>query len=426
MEVKELERDKNRVVLEYIFDEKEIEQAEDKATRYLNQRVEIPGFRKGRIPKNILKLRFGKDFQEYVLDFLMDLIPETLKDRKLIISPIVTKREIENSSARMVVEIHEEPEVKIGDVSKIEVEKVDEEKVLEKYVERRLEDLREKHALLEPKEGSAEIGDLVRVTMEVYNEEGKKLTTREYEYVLKEGEDRPFVKDLVGKKKGDIVEIEREYEGKKYTYKLEVQEVYKRTLLEIGDELARTVSNEFETLEQLKESLKKEGKDIYEVEMKESMREQLAEKLPEVVEIEVSEKTLDILVEESINRLKKEGKYEQIVSSYENEEELRKELKNRILNDIKRDRAIEVIAKEKNIEVTEEELEKEAEELAPFWGISPDRAKALVKSRQDLKEDLRWALLRRKVLDALLEEVKVKVVEPRGEGDNNEGRKEDN
>lgn len=327
MEVKELERDKNRVVLEYVFNREEVLEAEDKAARYLNQRVEIPGFRKGRVPKNILKMRLGEDFQEYTLDFLMDLIPDTLKDRNLIMSPVVTEREIKEDTARFVVEVHEEPEVKIGDVSKIEVEKVDEEKVLEKYVERRLEDLREKHALLEPKEGPAEVGDLVRISMEVYNEEGKNLTTREYEYVIKEGEDRPFVKDLIGKKKDDVVEIEREYEGKKYTYRLKVQEVYRRTLPEIGDELARTVNNEFETLEQLKEELKKEGKDIYDVEMKESMREQLLEKLPEVVEIEISERTLDLLVQETINRLKREGRYDQIVSSYESEEKLKEELK---------------------------------------------------------------------------------------------------
>lgn len=75
--------------------------------------------------------------------------------------------------------------------------------------------------------------------------------------------------------------------------------------------------------------------------------------------------------------------------------------------------------------MSDEELEKEAEELAPFWGISPERAKSLVKSRRDLREDLRWAILKRKVLDLLLEEVTVKVVEPRGEGDGDE-RKGDN
>ncbi|KAF2959826.1 MULTISPECIES: trigger factor [unclassified Thermotoga] len=425
MEVKELERDRNRVVLEYVFEAEEIAQAEDKAVRYLNQRVEIPGFRKGRIPKNALKMKLGEDFQEYTLDFLMDLIPDTLKDRKLILSPIVTERELKDGTARVVVEVHEEPEVKIGDISKIEVEKVDEEKVLEKYVERRIEDLRESHALLEPKEGHAEAGDLVRVNMEVYNEEGKKLTSREYEYVISEDEDRPFVKDLVEKKKGDIVEIEREYEGKKYTYRLEVMEVYKRTLPEIGDEFAKSVNNEFETLEQLKESLKKEGKEIYDVEMKESMREQLLEKLPEVVEIEISDRTLEILANEAVNRLKKEGRYEQIVNSYESEEKFREELKKRILDDMKRDRVIEVLAQEKGISVSDEELEKEAEELAPFWGISPERAKSLVKARQDLREELRWAILKRKVLDLLLQEVKVKVVEPKGEGDDSEG-KEDN
>jgi len=425
MTTKELERDKNLRVIEYTFDEDEVRKVEDEVTKYLNQRTEIPGFRKGRVPKHILKTRLGDIFEEYILDFLTDKVSESIERERLITLPVVKERQLIGGSARIVVELHEEPSVKLGDLSKIEVQKVDEEKVLERYVEKRLEDLREKHALLEPKEGPAEIGDLVRVKVDISNEEGKVLTSREYEYVLKEGEDRPFVKDLLGKKKGDVVEVEREFEGKRYKYVMEVKEVYRRSLLEISDELARVVGNEFETLEQLKEALREEGKNIYDVEMKVNMREQLSEKLPDFVEIEISNRTLSLLVEEAIRRMKRDGRYDQLLESYGDEEKMRKDLEKAIIRDIKFERAVEEFAKEKGITVTEEELEKEAEEIAPFWGVSVERAKSIVKSRRDVKEDLEWAVLKRKVLDTMLELVTVKVVEPveGGGADEEEGEK---
>lgn len=424
MTTKELERDKNLKVIEYTFDEEEIKRIEDEVARYLNQRTEIPGFRKGRVPKHILKVRLGDVFNEYILDFLTDKVSESVEREHLIALPVVRERRLSEGSARIVVELHEEPAVKLGDLSKIEVQKVNEDKVLERYVEKRLEDLRERHALLEPKEGPAEMGDLVRVKVDISNEEGKVLTSREYEYVLKEGEDRPFVKDLLGKRKGDAVEVEREFEGKKYKYIMEVKEVYRRSLLEISDELAKAVGNEFETLEQLKEALREEGKNIYDVEMKANMREQLSEKLPDFVEMEISDRTLSLLVEEAIERMKREGKYDQLLERYGDEKKIREDLERAIVRDIKFERAVEEFAKEKGITVTEEELEKEAEEIAPFWGVSAERAKSIVRSRRDVREDLEWAVLKRKVLDAMLELVTVKIVEPaEGGGADEEGEK---
>ncbi|RKX52047.1 MAG: trigger factor, partial [Thermotoga sp.] len=290
MEKKEIERDKNVVLYEFVFDEKEVSSFEDVVTARLNRSMTVPGFRKGKVPKTIFKMRLGEEFNGYVLDEAADKILEKMEKEKLFISPIMKDYEFKDGNLIVKIEVHEKPRVSFEDFSEIEVEKVKEDSVIEKYVEKRLEELREKHALVEPKDGEAEHGDLVRVKMKVSLGD-KVLDEKEYEYILKEDDDRPFVKEIVGKKKGDVVKFSREFKDKKYDYEVEILQVYSRTLMDISDELARTVSNEFETLEQLKEHLTKEGKEIYDVEMKENLREQVLEKLPEVTNLDISDKT---------------------------------------------------------------------------------------------------------------------------------------
>ena len=420
MEKKEIERDKNVVLYEFVFDEKEVSSFEDVVTTRLNRSMTVPGFRKGKVPKAIFKMRLGEEFNGYVLDEAADKILEKMEKEKLFISPIMKDYEFKDGNLIVKIEVHEKPRVSFEDFSEIEVEKVKEDSVIEKYVEKRLEELREKHALVEPKDGEAEHGDLVRVKMKVSLGD-KVLDEKEYEYILKEDDDRPFVKEIVGKKKGDVVRFSREFKDKKYDYEVEILQVYSRTLMDISDELARTVSNEFETLEQLKEHLTKEGKEIYDVEMKENLREQVLEKLPEVTNLDISDKTLDYFVERAILRMKEKGEYEKAIKEHEGDEEkLKEDLREIFLRDFKRSLAIEKISEDENIKVTEEELEKEAELLAPFWGISKERAKAIVKSKEDIREDLEWAILKRKVADFLLEKVKIVEIEPKSseeEGD---------
>ena len=412
MEKKVLEKDKNYALVEYTFDEREVEIAEDRAVRRLNEMVEIPGFRKGRVPKSVLKLRLGEAFKDYVLEDLERRAvseDEEMAERALLV-PMIVESKLEGGKAVVKVEWHLEPEVKVGDYTQMELRKIEKEELVEKYVQRRLEDLREEHPLLEEKEGEAEHGDLVKVKMTVTTEDGKVLRDEEYEYVLYEDDDRPFVKELVGKKKGDVVEFDREYKEHKFHYKIELLGVYRRILRELDDAFAKVVGSEFETLEDLKEKLKEEGEESYEVTMKQILRDQALDWLVENTELEISEKTLERVVEDMKDRLKKEGKYEKLVEDYGGEEELEKVSKERFLANLKETYGIKKVAEIEGIEVTEEELEKEAEELSTFWGIPPQKAKVLVKRDPKIREELEWALLKNKVLDAMIEKAKVVTV----------------
>ncbi len=407
MNRKELERDKNVLVAEYEFDEREVGIAENRAARYLNGRIEMPGFRKGRIPKSVLKVRLGEEFRDYVIEYLAQdaLKEENLQD--LLLRPILVDGRVEDENAWVKMEYHFEPKANVPEYNELELKAVRKEEVLDKYVQKRLEDLREEHALVEPKEGEASYGDMVKVRMIVTTDEGKQLRDEEYEYVLVEDDERPFVKELVGREKGDVVEFDREYEGKNFHYKLELLEVYKRTLMELDDEFAKVVGNEFETLEELKEHLKEEGSGIYDREMKEVLREQALDWLLQNVELEISEKTMNWLVDSAVANLKRDGKYDSYIEKYGSEEKLREVLQNYYMEQFKEEFGIKAVAEKEGIQITDEDLEKEAQELAKLWGISEQRAKVLVKNKEDIRRDLEWVLLKRKALDAMVDKAKV-------------------
>ncbi len=421
MERRELERSENYVVIEYEFSGEEISRAEERAYRYLNRRLEIPGFRKGKIPKSVLKMRLGKAYYDYILD---ELIEDAFRSEELVgntlILPEIIDRKMEGGKAFLKIEYHLEPDVKLPDLENVELEVVEKKQVLQKYVEERLEDLRQEYALVEPKEGKADYGDMVRVRM-VVTTDGKVIRNEEYEYVLVEGDDRPFVKDLVGKGKGEVVEFDREYRGKNYHYRIEILDVFSRTLMELNDEFARTVSGEFETLDQLKDHLLQEGEKLYDTNVKKSLRDQALAWLVENSELIISDRTLEKLVETAVEKLKDEGKYESYVESYGGEENLLKSLKDYYREKLLEEYAIKTMADKNDLKVTEEDLEEEAEEIAQLWGISVQRAKTLVKNNEKIREEVEWILLKNKVADLIISKANIREVKYEEEEESGEG-----
>ena len=424
MERRELERDKNYVVVEYEFSKDEIAKAEERAYRYLNRRLDIPGFRRGRIPKSVLKMRLGKTYYEYVLD---ELAEDAFRSEELVkislLLPEILERKVEGEKALLKIEYHLEPEVKLPEMEGIVLEKVEKDRIVQKYVDERLEDLRQEHALVEPKEGKAEYGDMVRVRM-VVTTDGKTIRDEEYEYVLVEGDDRPFVTDIVGKERGDVVEFDREYKGRTYHYRMEILEVFSRTLMELDDEFARTVSGEFETLDQLKNHLFQEGEKLYDMNVEKSLRDQALNWLMENSELIISTKTLDRMVETAIEKLKEDGKYDSYVEEYGGEEKLLESLREYYKNKLLEEYAIKVYAERNGIEVTDEDLEKEAESIAQLWGISVPRAKTLVKNNEKIREEVEWTLLKNKVADSIISKAEIKEVKLEEEESEEEDRSE--
>ena len=406
MEKKTVNQEFNVEVLELVFTPDEVKRAENEAVKYVNANYSIRGFRKGKAPKGIVMSYLGENFDEIVFDELGKAVEEELKKEEQLFIPaiVVERKRNEDDSVTFVVELHREPEAVIKDYKGMEFSIPKREDVLVNYVENKLEELRNENAIIEPKDGPAEIGDVVEIEYTIVKD-GKVIANKKTQEIhIVEEDDRPIVKNIIGKKKGDVVEFERTFEDSDnvYNYTVEVKEVFKRILMEIDDEFAKSVASEVETLEELKKKIEEEGIEAFDNWKKDFLRQQAFDKIVDLVDVKISDKTIDYFVLKSIENLIKEKKYDNYLKQAGSEENLRDQIKESIINELKRDRFIAEIAKENNIEVTEEEVLKNAEELAPYWGISVERATEIIKSREDLREDIAANLRKNKVLDLVI------------------------
>ncbi|MFO7883145.1 MAG: trigger factor [Kosmotogaceae bacterium] len=421
MDRKVIETDKNVEVVQFLFDKEEIKKAEEKVVSKVNMNYQIPGFRKGRVPKNIVINFIGDNYEDLVLDELSDKLEEALKAEsdELYIPAIIPERKLEDNYAAFTIELHRDPKSTVKDYTNIELKVPKRQEIVMNYIDSRLEELRNEHSIMEPKEGKLEIGDIAEIEYSI-EKGGKKLAdNKKQEIEITENDERPIAKNIIGKSKGDTVEFEKTFESSdnKYFYTINIVETYRKSLMELGDELAKTVNYDVNDLEELKGKLKEEGTEQYENWKEDFLRQQVSKVITDYVDIEISDKTLDYFVDRAIENSKKEGSYEKYLKEVENEEELRKEFKSNILNELKKERAVEEISDKEKIEVTDEEIENKIKELAPYWGISEEQALGVIKEKKRMKEELEESIRRTKVFDAVKEKAKIKEYEDEEESD---------
>lgn len=407
--------EENVATYEYLFNQEETRAAESNALKKLSRQVEVPGFRKGRVPEQIVRIRFPETLKKETFEELWAHISEDLKNEDRILPIYLMDFEITENGSKFTVEVHRKPSVQLKPFEEFELKKLDKSSVLQKYVEEKLKELQQTHAIVQPKEGPAEYDDLVRVKMTIFAGDKVIMDGKEVEYVLHEDDDRPIVTELIGKRAGDIVEFERSFdEGKIYRYKIELLQVNSRTLPAISDEFAKTVNSEYETLQQLKEALEREGSEMYERDIKNFLRDQAIDTLIRTCELKIADKTLRRLAEQALEDIKtKRGEYEKLLKDHENDEnKVLESIKRYYLQELKAEYAIEEAARLNSIEVGEEEILSQAEKLSVAWGISVERAKSLIRNRKDIYEDVKSELIRQKIADLILEKCKIVDLKP--------------
>ncbi|AEH50225.1 trigger factor [Pseudothermotoga thermarum] len=407
-------QDKNLVVFDYVFQKDEVDKIRQIAIKNVAARVEIPGFRKSKAPQRLIEIRYPETIKVEMVEALWQEVLKDLSNERVVLPPILADFDLSSDTAKLSVEVHRVPEVILKPFEEIELKKPEKDYIVSSYVEQRLKELQQLHAIVEPKEGPAEYDDLVRVKLTI-TKDGKVLVDqKETEYILYKDDDRPIVTEVAGKKAGEVVEFDKDFgSGNVYHYKIEIVQVNKRTLPEISDELAKMVSAEYETLEQLKKSIEKEGSDLYERDVKEFLINQAIDTLVDTAQLEISDRTLDELVQAAYEKIKKDrAEYERLIKEYGNDEKLKEALRKFYISDLKQTYAIEKAAEQNNITVSEDEILTQAENLALSWGISVERAKSLLKNREDLKEDVRWHILRSKVGELILSKAKIMEVHP--------------
>jgi trigger factor len=395
-----------RVRISVDVDFKDLEPHVTVAYETLAQQVSIPGFRKGKVPRQLIDQRVGRGtvLNEAINSALPEFYTQAARENDVLVvgRPSVDIKEVkDNELLKFEVEVDIRPEVKLPDFSSIELS-VDDVVVTDKDVDEQIEALRTRFGTLTTIEKDASSGDFVTIDL-VAKLDGKEVeggTANGISYEvgsnrmidgldaalegMKVGESKTFNTQLVGMKEGDTGEVT-----------VTLQAVKKRELPDLNDEFAKLAS-EFETLDELKADSRERLSRLKAMEQGAQARDNLLRHLLDTVEILVPEQ----LVNDEVNdHLEKENRLE--------DETHRKEVTDEVTRSVRADFLLDSIVKAEEVQVTEAELTEYLIRTAARYGMSPDQfAQQLSQAGQIAA--LMAEVARTKALAVVLERVKIK------------------
>ena len=427
MKAELLKRDGNKVTFKITVDNDKFEGAVTKAYNKNKGKFNIPGFRKGKAPKQIIESQYGKGvFYNDAIDMLFPEIYPTALD-ELSIDPIdrpdLDIEEISKDNGLvMVVNVEVKPDVNLGEYKGIEIAKPD-YTVNEDEVKLRLEEMRNKASRLVDVEGRAiESGDTAVIDFEGFVDGGAFEGGKGEDYSLVIGSNTfipGFEEQLIGKNKGEEVEVNVEFPaeyhaenlaGKPATFKVTVKNVQKKELPELNDEFAADTT-EFNTLEELKKDLKAKVEEEAKHRADAEMRNSLVEKISEGTELEVPTAMVETQIDNMLMELNYQLQYqglqlEQLLQmTGRSIEELRNEKREEATKLVKSSLILEAIAKAENVEVSEEEVDAEVAKMAKMYNMELEKIKSAMRPT-DL-EDIKGQLKIRKTIDLLVDSAKL-------------------
>jgi len=395
-----------RVRISIDLDFKDLEPHVSTAYQTLSQQVSIPGFRKGKVPRQLIDQRVGRGtvLNEAINTALPEFYTQAARDNDVLVvgRPTVDIKELkDNELVKFEVEVDIRPEIKLPDFSTIELSVSDVE-VTEKDVDEQIEALRVRFGTLTTIEKDAASGDFVTIDL-IAKVDGKEVeggTANNISYEvgsnrmidgldvalegMKVGENKTFNTQLVGMKEGETGEVS-----------VTLQAVKKRELPELNDDFAKLAS-EFETLEELRSDAKERLFRLKAMEQGAEARDALLKHLLDNVEIQVPEQ---LVKDEVHDHLEKENRLE--------DETHRTEVTEEITRSVRADFLLDSIVKAEEVQVSEAELTEYLIRTAARYGMSPDQfAQQLSQAGQIAA--LMAEVSRTKALATVLERVKIK------------------
>ncbi|TMN21100.1 trigger factor [Lentibacillus cibarius] len=416
----------NQGVLTIEVSAEEFDKALDQAFKKVVKDVQIPGFRKGKVPRKIFEKRFGVEslYQDAVDIVLPGAYTNAVEETGIepIEQPEVDIEEIEKGKDLIFkATVNVKPEVTLGDYKGLEVEErsVD---VTDEDVEHEIEHQREHHAeLIVKEEGSAEEGDTVVIDFEgfVDGEAFEGGQAEDFSLEIGSGQFIPgFEEQLIGKTTGEETEVEvtfpEDYHaehlaGKKAVFQVKIHDIKTKELPELDDEFAKDVDEEVETLDELKEKKKEELQKQREQDAENEKRETLIEKASENADVDIPdamvETELDRMLQEFEQRLQMQGMTLDMYYQFsgQDKEALKDQMREDAKKRVKTNLTLEAIYNAENLEVTDEDVDEELSNMASMYGADVEQLKQMLGGNTDaLKEELKT----RKAIEFLVSESK--------------------
>ena len=391
----------NEGVLTFSIPQEEIQQGLTIAFNKVKGNLNVPGFRKGKVTRQVFNRMFGEEalYEDALNAVLPKAYDAAVAEAGLdvVAQPKIDVKSMEKGQDWVITaEVTVKPEVKLGEYKNLTVAKQERE-VTDADVEERLNQKRNQQAELVVVEEPAKEGDTVVIDFEGFKDgvafEGGK--GENYSLELGSGSFIPGFEDqLVGAKAGDDVEVKvtfpEDYQaedlaGQEAIFKVKVHEVKEKELPELDDEFAKDVDDEVETLDELKAKIREELTAAKASQAEEAVHDEALRKAvenAEVVELPhvMVHDEVHRAMDEFLNNMQRQGispeMYYQLTNS--TEADLHKQFEQDAELRVKTNLVIEAIVKAENLEATEEEIEKEIAELAETYNMPVEQVKRLL------------------------------------------------
>lgn len=424
LQVEKLEKNMAKLTIEASAED--LEKAIEKAYQKQKSQISIPGFRKGKVPRQMVEKMYGKEV--FYEDAANELIPDAYDkalmecEEDIVSSPRIEVTQIESGKPFIfTATVALKPEVKLGKYKGVKIDKIDTE-VTEEEVDAEINKERENSARnITVEDRPVKDGDITTLDFEGFVDgvafEGGK--GENYPLTIGSGAFIPgFEEQLVGAEIGKEVEVKvtfpEDYQaenlkGKDAVFKCTVKEIKERELPELDDEFASEVS-EFDTLAEYKEDVRKNLAEKKEKDAKNAREDAAIKAVVEGSEMEIPEAMLETqqkqMVDEFAQRITMQGlsmeQYFQFTGT--NYQQMVEQVKPQAEERIRSRLVLEAVAKAENIEATEEDYEKELETMAEVYQMEVDKVKELMGDRE--KKNIMQDIAVRKAAEFVAENAK--------------------
>ncbi|MFL0267259.1 trigger factor [Candidatus Clostridium radicumherbarum] len=427
MNVKVEKIEKNAVKLEITVEVEKFNEALKKSYAKNAKKFNIPGFRKGKAPIHIIKRYYGDGvFFEDAINFCCDdTYPVAIKENNIrpVDYPNIDIVQIEEGKDFIyTADITVYPEIELGEYKGVEVKKV-EYTVSEEEIENQIKNMQEKNARIESMtEGTVENGNIAIIDFKGYVDGIAFEGGEAKDYSLEIGSGTfidTFEEQLIGMQIGETKNVnvkfpenygKEDLNGKPAVFEVTIKERKVKELPVLDDEFAKEVS-EFDTLDELKADSRKKLQESNDMRAKREYEEAVIDAASANAAVEIPEaminKEIDNMIKDLEMRLQYQGldlnSYYQYTNT--NEEKVREYMKESAEKRVKIDLLLEKIAKEENVEASEEELKERAAELAKQYGEKDiDKTTELILNAQ--KDYLKLDVVNEKVIKLLVDNSK--------------------
>ncbi len=396
------------VELEFSVSAEDFKAAVDKAAKREGKKYTVPGFRKGKAPRHLIEKMYGAEVFHY--DAINDLFPAAYEAaaKEANVEPVSRpEADVVSSSLEegvvLKVKVAVKPEITVKDYKGLKAVKTV-QPVEESRVDGEIERMRQRNARIISREGKAEKGDTAKFDFEGFVDgvafEGGK--AENYTLELGSGQFIPGFEDqMIGHEAGEEFDVNvtfpeeyhaKELAGKEAVFKIKLHEVETKELPELDDEFAKDVS-EYDTLEELKASIRKGMEEQADREAELNVENALVDQVIESMEGEIPQAMYDNRMDEMVNeyryRLQQQGLQLEMYLQYLNQTmaQFRDSFKEQAEKQVKIRLALEAVAAAEGIVASDEDFDAEVKRIADQYKMEEDRVRAIV-NEAEVKGDL--------------------------------------